>query len=200
VRTNGIVDVLAGVEGIILLIDPTKMMAEAAPPPNGTDNPPTYKYLNKLFRALDSRLLRTTGSGDGWLPHRISVCVSKFDHPAVYQRAKQLGLVERNGGQPVVPTGEAARLLFESICRSSISTNDADIPDMIKKYFQRGRVSYHVVSAIGFYTDPLDGFREDDSGNVIVRGGQPHIRRLQPSGVWESLVDLFEAIRKGRTA
>ncbi|MEV6343128.1 hypothetical protein [Actinoplanes sp. NPDC051851] len=194
--STGILDVLCRSRGIILLVDPTKMLREAVAQQTdpAAELVPTFKYFNRLLRGLDSRLAEQGAAGR--LPHHLSVCVSKFDDPMVYAAAKSLDLVDRNAGrQPTVPSGDPAAIFFGDLCRRSVEPNDARIPEMVTRYFRPERTRYHVVSAIGFYVDPEHDFDEEDFLNVVVEGRAKRIRNQNPVNVWETLIELYESIR-----
>jgi GTPase SAR1 family protein len=189
--STGMVDYLANADGIILVIDPIRMMEETAdeysPDTGGEPVVSTYAHLNRLLRYLDAGL---RGTGRNKLPQTLSVCVSKLDRQEVYFRAKNLGLLEQDDGAvPIVPRGEYARALFTDLCHRSVAANDADIPDMISTYF--ARVDYHVVSAAGYFVKPGSQFNEREFVNTFHKNDIEYVRRWAPVQVWETLLDLY---------
>jgi hypothetical protein len=155
---------------------------------------PTFAYVDSLMRAMDYEMAE---SGSGGMPQFLSVCVGKLDHPAVYARADELGLIDLDHGkQPTVPSGDAARLLFENLCRYSVNPNDADLPGKLTAWFDN--VRYHAASSIGFYLDPSGAFDPEDFINVTKNDDVRTVRRAQPNQVWETLIDLWTSIKETR--
>jgi hypothetical protein len=188
-----VIEMLSQADGLVLLFDPMLMMpAEDIFTDGDEAAEPMFNYLQRTLPYLLRRQLDQGGAAK--LPHHLAVCVSKFDDTAVYETARRLGLVDReHDGQPTVASGANAHQLFEALCRAAVESNDHRLPALIEQYFMRDRISYHVVSAIGFYMHPTHGFVEHDYNNVDVRGGQPYIRRLAPQQVWEALIGVYES-------
>ncbi|WP_250030734.1 hypothetical protein [Paractinoplanes maris] len=183
-QRDDIAGLLGSVGGIILLVDPVRMMA-ATHDDRGEPPVSTYGHLHRLLRALDSRL----APGSSQVPQVLSVCVGKLDHPDVFRLAlDRQALFSDDGKAPVVPPGEHSRQLFEHLCRTSVDPADADIPDLLDTYF--ARIDYHTVSSIGLYVGP-DGYDQGDTLNVVPSGGTERIRRYVPMQVWETLLDLY---------
>jgi GTPase SAR1 family protein len=195
------IEMLSQSDGLVLLFDPTLMMpaAELQLTDGTKAAEPMQNYLQRTLPNLLRRQLDQGGSAK--LPHHLAVCVSKFDDPAVYETARRLGLVDReHDGQPRVASGADAHQLFKALCRTSVEPNDQWLPALIEQYFVRDRISYHVVSSIGFYMDPDRGFVDHDYVNVDARDGRSYIRRLAPANVWEVLIDLSDAVRRTKAA
>ncbi|MBU2664380.1 hypothetical protein KOI35_12825 [Actinoplanes bogorensis] len=196
---KGLTDQLVKADGLILLIDPVRMMAETrdemkALLRDDEEIHPTFAFVDSLMRAMDYELAE---SGTGGMPQFLSVCVGKLDHPEVYRRADQLGLIDLDHGkQPTVPSGPAARALFENLCRYSVNPNDADLPGKLTAWFDN--VSYHAASSIGFYLDPSGTFDPEDFVNVTTSDDVRTVRRAQPNQVWETLLDLWTSIKETR--
>lgn len=142
---------------------------------------------------------------EGYLPHRIAVCITKFDHPDVFERARQAGLVTfRRDGRPQV-TGKNAEILFGMICDGSF-WNDPDreassarfVRDELRRRFHPDRIQYFVTSSIGFRQrpvhdpakrrwaassfDPEDyvNFHELAAGEIRIRGPITPVNVLEP--------------------
>jgi GTPase SAR1 family protein len=189
-----VLNVLADADGLILLFDPTLTMSEQELQQGAAPDRParTYTYLQRVLPYLmDQRL----DDGQEGITQHLAVCVSKFDDQAVYERARTYRLTDRaHGGQPFIPGGDKARRFFERLCEDSIATNDDKVPALLAGYFDPGRISYHVISAVGFYMQKGGVFDPEDYVNVGQRDNKPYIRRNSPMNVWESLIGLYESV------
>jgi hypothetical protein len=191
---------LADADGLLLLIDPERLMAAPAveaPRRAGAERRTpkhTFAHLNRLVRSLDRKAIEL---GDRRPPQVLSVCVGKLDNPEVYRRACDLGLIESEDGHvPYVPGGEQARALFVDLCSHSHEPHDRRLPETLETYFER--IDYHVVSSIGYFIDPRAGFDEEKMNNVEQRDGEHYMLQHNPLQVWETLLDLYHLIREGR--
>jgi GTPase SAR1 family protein len=182
-------------DGLLLLIDPT-LMLQPLPVVGDKELDSTVAYLFRMLPDLASH--RVNDGGSPRLTQHLAVCVSKFDDPAVYARAKQLGVVDREPtGPPFVPSGDGAQRFFADLCDRSAGPGDFQIPNLLTR-FDENRVDYHVVSAVGFYIEPGHDFDEGKFLNVIQRNGKPHIKRQMPLNVWEIVIGLYESIMRER--
>ncbi|MER6137725.1 hypothetical protein [Streptomyces sp. NPDC001815] len=91
------------------------------------------------------------------LPHRIAVCLAKFDDDRVFRFACAQGNVRLNPrtGQPEVAD---AKRLFDGLCESFPKGSLREIQQQIESFFAPENVGYFVCSAIGFWVDPERGF------------------------------------------
>ncbi|WP_440072377.1 trypsin-like serine peptidase [Streptosporangium sp. OZ121] len=117
----------------------------------------------------------------GRLPHRLAVCVTKFDDFKVLETAKRLRLLTTD---PEDPFGfprvadEDAQELFRKLCGWSADGSGV-LPNVLERLFHEHRTRYFVTSSIGFYIDPRERlFTMDDYQNLIPvtsgpAGGQP---------------------------
>ncbi|GAA0930205.1 hypothetical protein [Streptomyces thermoalcalitolerans] len=91
------------------------------------------------------------------LPHRIAVCLAKFDDDRVFRFACEQGNVRLNPrtGQPEVMD---AKRLFDGLCETFPHGSLREIQQQIESFFAPERVGYFVCSAVGFWVDPERGF------------------------------------------
>ncbi|MFK4148836.1 hypothetical protein [Streptomyces sp. NPDC004065] len=91
------------------------------------------------------------------LPHRIAVCLAKFDDDRVFRFACAQGNVRLNPrtGQPEVMD---AKRLFDGLCETFPHGSLREIQQQIESFFAPENVGYFVCSAIGFWVDPERGF------------------------------------------
>jgi hypothetical protein len=127
---------LAFSQGLIYIVDPLAKNNAA--------------YLDAALMSLYKRV-KAEGNltADGKLPHRISIVVSKLDHPRVYWPLKDGGYLTRtlkNGGMYV---GDARAAFEQGICYE-----EDDIPALLRQYFRRSHVQYFFTSAVGYYVNP----------------------------------------------
>ena len=147
--------------GIIFLFDPVSEF----------DRGDTFTYIFGLIAELAQRMSEKTEFPDGYLPHHVAVCISKFDDVRVFKSAQQLELVSYDGtddrGFPCIQD-EDAREFLVNLCKVSLSGNAEYALDAIERNFSPERTKYFVTSAIGFYVDPdTDSFNVDDYQNSV---------------------------------
>jgi hypothetical protein len=193
-------DRLAAAQGLLYFFDPL----------GERDHGNSMEYLNRAIIDLSRRMLTEGRLVSGYLPHYVSVCITKFDHPDVARQAQRLGLVTYGpDGMPQV-TGKNAKTLFDAICegtfwegrhkRSALSA--LFVRDQLKNRFHPDRTRYFVTSAIGFYPPPSGSaagrrpaFDPADCVNFHEEGGQQKIRGpVTPIGVLESVLSLQRGI------
>ncbi|MGJ6964279.1 trypsin-like serine peptidase [Streptosporangium sp. G11] len=107
----------------------------------------------------------------GRLPHRLAVCVTKFDEVRVLETAKRLGLLTTD---PEDPFGfprvayEDAKELFQQLCGFSTGEATSMLPNAIGRFFHAHRTKYFVTSSIGFYLNPVNRlFNMNDYQNLV---------------------------------
>jgi energy-coupling factor transporter ATP-binding protein EcfA2 len=191
---DNVMDQLAGCNGLLLLFDPTREWREGD----------MFNYFQgTLLRIAQRRLPGPTGPG-GRLPHFVAVCVTKFDHPDVYRRAKSKGYRSFSPDDPYlfprVPD-EFAEQFFVDLVKESDRGNADLVPNALRKFFQPERVRFFVTSAIGFYLSKrASRFQEQDFMNVVPKGGgDAQIRGpIHPINVVEPLLWLGHSLSAGR--
>jgi hypothetical protein len=203
-------DHLASSQGLIYLFDPIsewELHNSAA-------------YLNRTIAALSRLMLRENRLVNGYLPHYVSVCVTKFDHPKIFDKARQALLV--NAGPDGMPRilDEDAETLFNMVCDGKFWREDSEeaqtsarfIRDELRKRFHPDRVRYFVTSAVGFRQppdwDPATGrgsalsIDPRNYANVYEVDGVPKIHGpITPINVLEPLISLHQRLtgtRKSR--
>lgn len=189
---------LAKSHGIILFFDPTAEHENAA-----------YKHFHYMAANLMLRSMHQAALGPGGfrLPHRVAVCVSKFDTPEVFMAAKRKGyLCSEGNGSPRVAEKHAEDF-FDLLCQANWRDGryeglnpSREFRKAIKQYFYDDKVRYFAVSSVGFYLGDSMRFDEDDFANTdrradgfpIIRGTIHPINILEPL-VWVSGLDRREA-------
>jgi MinD-like ATPase involved in chromosome partitioning or flagellar assembly len=199
-------DQLAGADGIIFLFDPITEREKGS----------AAQYLNtsltNLMLRMHSQLI------DNYLPQQVSVCVTKFDDPQLFDQARRLGLV--NFGPDGIPRvyDQHAEQFFDALCdgdfwgeRDTESyASAAFVRDQLRRAFRRDRIKYYVTSSIGFWVPPGGSpaesgrvgseFDPHDFANTFVDpAGQDRIRGvIRPINVLEPLISLTQRLA-GRT-
>jgi hypothetical protein len=142
---------------------------------------------------------------DGYLPQHISVCVTKFDDPLLFQQACRAGFVNSgDDGRPRV-LDRHARRFFAALCEGTF-WEEADergvhgpkfVRRMLEQHFHPDRTRFYVTSSIGFNLRP-DG-RFDPALYSMVRDeedGPRIIGPVEPINVLEPLVALHMGLRR----
>ncbi len=139
----------------------------------------------------EGRLLR-----NGRLPHHVAVCVTKFDHPDVFEPALRARWVtqERVGDIPRVPDAQAQGF-FDWICDSFRGGSARLVRDALGNFFAPDRMSYHASSAIGFRLNANNQFDYRSYVNVEPDGQRICGSPPTPINVIEPLMALEGGLR-----
>ncbi|WP_131741749.1 hypothetical protein [Actinomadura roseirufa] len=158
VGEDEIIEHLAGCDGIVYLFDPTRERRHGD----------SYSYFQRTLLKLSRQVFRDRGSGDARLPQHLAVCVTKFDAPEVYRRARVGGYLTYDDTPQMLPRvrEDSAGHFFAEMCKDSKVGNADLVLSSIRKYFHPDRVRYFATSAVGFYLGEADRFTENDYGNV----------------------------------
>ncbi|MBB5872879.1 hypothetical protein F4553_006313 [Allocatelliglobosispora scoriae] len=171
---------LADADGLVYVFDPVAEIRRER-----SNRSYQTRFLRLLRRwAQEENMLRARN----YLPHRIAVCVTKYDETEVYNQ----GCVGGFGTQgpddtrtPRVSDVDAVDYL-RWICRQHGAD---DVFAAIRNSFDPERVRYFVTSATGFYVRPGESFDANDHANVEADGKS--IRGLvRPVNVLEPLIWL----------
>lgn len=187
---DSLMDSLASCDALLLLFDPIREWQRGD----------AYNYFQgTLLRIAQRRMADRTQPGTK-LPHYVAVCVTKFDEPDVYRRARINGYRSFSTDDPAMfpkVRDEDAERFFAELCREG-SRGDADlVPNALRRYFQPERVRFFVTSAIGFYLGRKSSrFQEQDFQNAVIEpDSRPRIRgSIHPINVVEPLVWLGQSL------
>lgn len=184
-----VLDQLARSQGLVYLFDPL------------LDSRPATRSLDFFYSMLTELNTRVRDAGKfhrNRLPHHVSVCVTKFDHPDVFRPAVEAGWVTQDsvGSQlPRVPDEHAARY-FQWMCDEFRGSSARLVRDGLSAFFHPERISYYVSSAIGFRLNPQHIFDYRNYHNVEIVDDTARIRTSPvPINVLEPLTDLERRIR-----
>ncbi len=191
-------DHLAQAQGIIYLFDPI----------GEEENRNSHTYITSTVPELLLRLAKA-GRVEPYLPHQVSVCITKFDHPELFQQARRAGLVTSGpDGIPRVRDTDAEQF-FEELCTGTFWADRYEegqaaamsVREELTTLFHPDRIRYFVTSAIGFWLAPPargetgSRFDERDFANYRVKDGRGSIRgRVRPINVLEPLISLQQRI------
>lgn len=191
-------DHLADAQGLIYLFDPVREKEDRD----------ASQYVNRTVTELAKRFAH---KGERYLPHHVSVCITKFDHPQVFQQARQAGLV--NYGADGLPRvlDEHAETFFDLLCEGNF-WEDRDeqgeasaqfIRNALRANFHPDRVRYFVTSSIGFWQPPgwsgnTDKFDPEFFANVneVDHGIQRIKGPIHPINVLEPLIFLHQRLTR----
>lgn len=188
-----VVDQLADAQGLIYFFDPL----------GGA--PETAQGLTHFLSTLTELSMRVKSAGRqdrGRLPHHVSVCITKFDHPDIFRPAVEEGWVtqETADSLPRVPV-HMAEGYFQWLCDDSRRTGARQVRDGLAAYFHPERVAYYATTAVGFRLNPQNNFDYRDYANVEwVDGAARLLTPPEPINVLEPLTDLEHRIRATKGA
>ncbi|PRX66977.1 hypothetical protein B0I32_105417 [Nonomuraea fuscirosea] len=184
-----LIDHLVSCDGLIYLFDPTRERSRRD----------SYDYFQRTVMQLAQRAAGR--SRDRFLPHHLAVCITKFDHPYVYEPAHRLGYADnttKDEGFPTVPDALAAEL-FSVLCASDVQNSAVLLDKGIRTSFSPDRTRYFMTSAVGFYLDPkVRRFQPAQPWNVVEETGPEGdttriLGGVHPINVIEPLVWLATA-------
>jgi hypothetical protein len=184
-----LIDDLVGCDGLVYLFDPIREREVGD----------AYQdFLSTLLR-IAQRQLKDDPAINAKLPHYLAVCISKFDHPQVYQQARLGGFCTFSDEDPFLfprVHDDSAAPFFDDLCHASNGGNADLIPGAIRKFFMAERVRYFAISAIGFHTGRGSRFWEHDYQNVVRdENGEFRIRgAIHPINVVEPLLWLGQRL------
>ncbi|WP_329461492.1 TRAFAC clade GTPase domain-containing protein [Streptomyces sp. NBC_01431] len=183
---------LARSHGVIYLFDPVGDAEEATE---------SFTYLQATLTQLAARVRDRGELVDGMLPHHVSVCIAKFDHPDIFRPAAEAGWVTQDmvGSRlPRVPR-EQSENFFQWMCNEFRGSNARLVRDALYSHFDPRRISFYAASAVGFRLNPQQVFDYNDYVQPVEVGGKPHIRTSPvPINVLEPLIDLESRIHRDR--
>ncbi|MFD4142845.1 hypothetical protein, partial [Streptomyces sp. NPDC058572] len=183
---------LARSHGLIYLFDPVG---------DAEVTTESFTYLQATLTQLTAKLRNQGSLVDGKLPHYVSVCIAKFDHPEVFRPAVEAGWVSQDieGSRlPRVPL-EQSEHFFQWVCDEFRGSNARLVGDILYAHFDPKRISYYAISAVGFRLNPQHVFDYRDYANVEFVDGESRIRASpEPINVLEPLIDLERRIHSGR--
>lgn len=181
-----LIEHLAGCDGIVFLFDPIREQAKGD----------AYEYFQGTLLRIAQRRFAPSRANLSRLPQYVAVCITKFDDPEIYRRARLGGYRTFEEEDPYmfprVPD-EAATDFFADLCMQSDLGNADLVSKAIGHYFMPERVRYFITSAIGFYVSKsARRFREQDFQNVAPDG---RIRgAIHPINVVEPLLWLGQCL------
>lgn len=193
---NGdLIEVLARSSGLVFFFDPIREFKLG-------------DSFDHVFGVVARLAQRMETPAAGRLPHRVAVCITKFDELRVFESARRLAVSTIGDdveGLPQVPDYEA-REFFAQLCEVSGTGKAEMLVNIFERYFIPERVRYFVTSAIGFYVDPRIGrFDPDDPQNVLAgeefadSKGTRIRGPVRPVNVVEPILWLASALAEGRT-
>lgn len=189
-----VMDQLSGCNGLVLLFDPTREWRTGD----------MFNYFQGTLLEIAQRRMQGRTEADGRLPHYVAVCVTKFDHPDVYRRAKRGGYRSFSPYDPYlfprVPD-EFAEQFFVDLVKESDRGNAELVPNALRSFFRPERVQFFVTSAIGFHLSKrASRFQEQDFMNLAPQGGGDFQIRgpIHPINVAEPLLWLGRHLAEGR--
>jgi hypothetical protein len=184
---------LGEADGILYLFDPI----------GERDNKDSVDYMNWTITEMKRRYIEG-GGRERYLPQHISVCITKFDDPEVFQEARANGWVEIGpDGMPRVPDS-GAKELFAQLCTGKFWGSKYEqgersaqyIMNELQSAFGPDKIEYFVSSSIGFWKpmgwsqamsdfDPEDfaNYRPGDDATetpASIRGAVSPINVLEP--------------------
>ncbi|GAB2464881.1 hypothetical protein [Streptomyces incanus] len=180
------VDHLARAQGLVYLFDPVREARDSD----------SFAFLNGTLTRI-TRLSMQENRLDGpYLPHHLAVCLTKFDDPEIFHRARRGGWTDLGpNGVPVVsdPAG-----FFDWLADDLHGSTMRLVGQTLRANFHPSRLHFFTSSAIGFGTMPGGSVDLRRFGNVnVVDGAERIVGPLSPYNVMEPLVALLLGMRNG---
>jgi hypothetical protein len=198
--TNGAVanqalDHLTASDGLIYLFDPV----------GERDNRDSSRYVNGTITELRRRAAEGRRPAFN-LNKQVSVCITKFDDPTVFQAARRNGFVNYGSdGMPHVLEKDA-EAFFDLLCTNNFWGERYErglasaqfVRNELKNLFGSENIKYFVTSSIGFYLKDGSTFDPDDFTNSRkIAGDRRGIRgAISPVNVLEPLISLQQRIER----
>lgn len=145
---------LAGMDGLVFFFDAERERIAG-------DN---HDYLHRALAMLEYER-----GGHGRLPHRVAVCIAKYDQPEIVSVARKHGYVWEDPDDPYgFPRvrDDQSRRLFDTLCALCDNGSASLIRHSLDRYFMPGRVKFFASSSIGFFVDSTMRFRWDQYSNI----------------------------------
>ncbi|MHA5050449.1 hypothetical protein [Streptomyces sp. SD15] len=162
-------------------------------------------------RMLDTIEARRPGELTGRrLEQHVAVCVTKFDHPVVFDPAYQNGFVlaepapgtSRARSAPEI-SGKNARAYFDWLCEHHAYYRRTELVRKdLHTRFHQDRVRYYATSSLGFFRRDdgsynLRDLRNEKAGAGLgATSGTYAQSPVEPVNVLEPFVDLVQAMRR----
>lgn len=178
-------DHLAASAGLVYLFDPIREASEGK----------SFAYLNGTLARLTRKALKDGRLEGPYLPQHISVCLTKFDDPEVFERARRGGWTDEGPhGTPVVPDPEG---FFDWLAKDLHGGTMQQVGEALRASFHPSRIRFFATSSIGFGTSPAGGVDLGRFGNVDESDGtQQIIGPVRPHNVMEPVISLLVGLRK----
>ncbi|TCJ97710.1 hypothetical protein [Nocardia alba] len=181
-----LLDHLQDCQGIVFLFDPVR---------DATDGD-AFDYFHPIMEKLTARMMQYDNAGPR-LPHRVAVCVTKFDDEEIFRVARNRGYTVSGVERPYFPSVDNGRAkdFFMRLCQDNFTYSDL-VYRGLTQYFYESRIEFFVTSSIGFYA-PTGRFVLGDFANTVrAESGELRIRgRVQPINVLEPLVWMHQNLR-----
>lgn len=167
-------------QGIVYIFDPVG---------NEEERTNSFDFYYETIDRLKTRMRERGRLVGGRLPHYVSVCVTKFDHPQVFEAAMAAGHIYQadDGAMPEVPSKITAEFLRD-LCRDD---GTKYVCDSLENDFLRGRVEYFTTSSVGFHLT-RGHFDRQDFTNA---SGDGFRAAAHPINVLEPIISLARRIR-----
>ncbi|MFF6951131.1 hypothetical protein ACFZAD_21070 [Streptomyces iakyrus] len=135
------------------------------------------------------------------LEQHVAVCITKFDHPAVFDPAWEQGFATMNPAPHI--SQENARAYFDWLCeRHDYHRRTELLRKDLHTRFHQDRVRYYATSSLGYYREydrphnPRDMRMDSPSGQRGTPDGPVTEGPVKPVNVLEPFVDLVRAVRR----
>nr|WP_314248748.1 ATP-binding protein [Streptomyces sp. DSM 40907] len=197
-RSNELVRDLAHAQGMIFLFDPLRAMRTSDGTSTERNN---ADHFTEVLSAVAAEV-HQAGLRDGSrLPHRLALCLTKFDAPEVLHLAGENGFLQMNP-RSGIPEVKDAQAFFEYFARSCPEDGLSEILNLVKNLFRPDQVGYFVLSSVGLSVPPDGPFRFENSSKLyrLSDGQERFSEPPRPTGVMEPLLFLQgidRAPRKG---
>jgi hypothetical protein len=180
-----LIDYLAACNGIVFFFDP--LHADG-------NRESIFEYFQVVVNKLETRLRAGDGLDGSRLPHRVAVCIAKYDHPRILEIARNGGyLMTGENGDLVLPpriADDRAEAFFNELSRRSPDGGAALFSHAVRTYFHPDRIRYFAISSLGFHLGPSGEFDWEDYYNIEAPETSKIRGNIYPMNVLEPLLWL----------
>lgn len=178
---------LVNSRGLILLLDPIGELEQRN----------SFRHFGGVMENLRIAAIADGSLVDGRLPQHLAVCLTKWDDPRVFVRAKQGGFVHTDdAGVPRIADPAA---FMTWISRAIPESNLGYIDQALRNNFHPNRVKYFITSSLGVgRVDPEQPGPDDFHRVVAEADDQLILDVIEPMNVVEPLLYLTSAVMDRR--
>lgn len=182
-HSAGVHNHLMNTNGIVYMFDPIG---------NREEETKSFDFYFDTLERLKSGMRQKGLLAGSKLPHFLSVCVTKFDHPEIFNAAMREGIIYQanESSMPVVPPSIAPEFL-RSLCQDE---GARWVCDSLESEFLPERIRYFATSAVGFHLS--NGRFNLRNFSNMAPDGRHFLSAAEPINVLEPIISLERRVRE----